>query len=133
MSLGIYPRFERDLEGAVRQTSGEGLAANLETLDEIAEAARLTPLTAFADNRPIPEDFDGDPDELAELMGECKEWYDPSLGQIAIQALANYIKGNQQAAKRLEDPSWVIDELEELSNALGEAAKYGVKFRLEMS
>ena len=133
MSLGIYPVFEPNLEEGIFQTSGESLAANFETLDKIAGAAKLTPLTAFADNRPIPDDFDGDPDELAEVMGECTEWYDPSLGQIAMQELADHIKGNQKAAKRLEEPPWVVTELEELARVLGEAAKQGVKFRIEMS
>jgi hypothetical protein len=38
-----------------------------EVLDKVARAAKLTAFTAFADNRPIPEDFDSDPDELAKI------------------------------------------------------------------
>lgn len=133
MSLGIYPIFDRDFEGAELQSTGEGLALNFEAIDTIADAAKLTPLSAFADNREIPENFDGDPDELADLMGECDEWYDTSLGQSALQAIADHIKGNHTAARRLEEPSWVVNELEELSRVLGVAAKNRAKFRLEMS
>ena len=133
MSLGIYPVFDPDLEGTRFEMSGESLAENFEALDKIARSAKLTPLTAFADNRPIPEDFDGDPDELDEVMGECTEWFDSTLGQVSMQRLADYFKANQKAAKRLEDPSWVVTELEELARVLGAAAGQGVKFRLEMS
>ncbi len=41
-----------------------------ERSNEIAESAELTHVAHYADNRPIPEDFEGDPDELAEIMGE---------------------------------------------------------------
>lgn len=133
MSLAIYPVFETDLKGTRFESSGEALAANFEALEKIAKSAKITPLTAFADNRPIPEDFDGDPDELDEVMGECTEWFDSTLGQVSMQRLADYFKGNQKAAKRLEDPSWVVTELEELARVLGVAAGQGVKFRLEMS
>ena len=133
MSLGIYPVFETDLKGTRFESSGEALAANFEALEKIAKSAKITPLTAFADNRPIPEDFDGDPDELDEVMGECTEWFDSTLGQVSMQRLADYFKANQKAAKRLEDPSWVVTELEELARVLGAAAGQGVKFRLEMS
>ena len=69
MSLGIYPVFQPKLKGTKFDALGEVLAANVEALDKIARSANLTPFTAFADNRPVPEDFDGDPDELAEVMG----------------------------------------------------------------
>ena len=133
MSLGIYPVFETDLKGTRFESSGEALAANFEALEKIAKSAKITPLTAFADNRPIPEDFDGDPDELEEMMGEWTEWFDSTVGQVSVQTLADHIKANQKAAKRLAEPSWVVTELGELARLLGAAAKQGAKFRLEMS
>jgi hypothetical protein len=133
MSLGIYPVFEPKLTGAKFDALGEVLAANFEALDKIARAARLTPFTAFADNRRVPDDFDGDPDELAEVMGEWTEWFDPAEGRAAMQALADLVKADPKAAKRLDDPAGVIVELEEMARVLAVAASKSVRFRLQMS
>ena len=133
MSLCIYPVFERKLKGTKFDTLGEVLAANFETLDNIAQSVSLTLFTAFADKRSIPEDFEGDPDDLAEAMGDWTEWFDPAEGQQTMQALANYIKANPKVAKQLDDSAGVLDELEEMARVLGAAAAQGIRFRLEMS
>lgn len=133
MSLGIYPVFESKLKGTKFGALGEVLAANFEKLDKIARSARLTPFTAFADNRPIPDDFDGDPDELAEVTGEWTEWFDAAEGQAAIQALADHVRASAKAAKRLDGADRVVEELGEMARVLGVAAKQGVRFRLQMS
>ncbi len=133
MSLGIYPVFQPKLKSTKFDAHGEVLAANFEVLDKIARSAKLTVFTAFADNRPIPEDFDGDPDELAEVMGEWTEWFDAAKGQAAMQTLADHIKKSPKAAKRLDQPARVVSELEEMARVLGTAAAQGVQFRLQMS
>lgn len=133
MSQGIYPVFLPKLTGTQFDALGEVLAANVEALDIIARSAKLTPLTAFADNRPIPEDFEGDPDELAEVMGESNEWFDPAEGRTAMQALADHIKANPSAPRRLNYSADIAAELEEMARVLGAAATQGVRFRLEMS
>jgi hypothetical protein len=133
MSLGIYPVFQPKLKGTTFDALGEVLAANFETLDKIARTAKLTPFTAFADNRPVPEDFDGDPDELDEVMGEWTEWFEAADGHAAMQALADHIRANAKAAKRLDEPDGVVEELTEMARVLGVAAKQGVRFRLQMS
>jgi hypothetical protein len=133
MSLGIYPVFEPKLTATKFDSLGEVLAENFETLDSIAQSANLTELTAFADNRPIPDDFDGDPDELAELMGEWTDWFDPAHGRAAIRALADHINASPKAAKRLDEQDAVVAELEEMVRVLEVAASEGVRFRLEMS
>lgn len=132
MSLGIWPVFDRELQSTKFQALGEVLASNYEALDKIAKSAKLTPFTAFADNRPIPDDFTGDPDELAEVMGEWTEWFDAAEGQAVMRALADHIKTNPKAAKRLDEPAEVVAELEELARVLGAAAAGGTRFRLEM-
>jgi hypothetical protein len=133
MSLGIYPVFQPKLKGTKFDAFGEVLAANFEALDKIARSAKLTPFTAFADNRPIPEDFDGDPDELAVVMGEWTQWFDAAEGQAAMQALADHVKASPRAAKRLDEPTGVVAELEEMARVLGVAVAQGVQFRLQMS
>ena len=132
MSLGIILVFKPKLTGAPFQPLGKVLAANFEALDRIARSAKLTPFTAFADNRPVPDDFDGDPDELAKLTGVWMEWFDPAEGQAVMQALADHIKGNAKAAKRLDGATEVVEELEEMAGVLKLAAARGVRFRLEM-
>lgn len=133
MSLGIYPEFDPRLQGTKFDALGEVLAANLEVLDKIARSAKLTPLSAFADNRPIPDDFDGNPDELTDVMGVWTEWFDPAIGQAAMQALADHIKASAKAAKRLGEAAEVVKELEEMVRVLGVAATQRVRFRLQIS
>lgn len=132
MSLGFWPVFERRLEAASFQGLGEVLASNCETLHKIAKLANLTPFAAFADNRPIPDDFAGDPDELAEAMGEWTDWFEAAEGQTAMRDLANHIKADRSAAARLDGAEQVVAELEELAQVLGAAAAEGVRFRLEL-
>src|SRR5690606_16956723 len=127
------PVFEPKLKGTKFDALGEVLAANFEALDKIARSAKLKPFSAFADNRPIPDDFDGDPDELAEVMGEWTEWFDPAEGQAAMQALADHIKSSPKAAKRLDGPDGVVEELKEMARVLEVAAKQRARFRLQMS
>ena len=133
MSLGIYPVFRPKLARTRLKWLGEALAMNLEPLDAIARLAKLTPVTTFADNRPVPKDFDGDPDELAEILGEWTEWFDAAEGQAAIQALVDHLKANPEAAARLAEVDGVVAELEEIARVLAIATTKGVKFRLEMS
>jgi len=133
MSLGIYPVFQPELTGTKYDVLGERLAANFMVLDKIARAARLKPFTAFGDNRPIPKDFDGDPDDLVEVMGEWTEWFEPAEGQAAMQALADHIKASPKAAQRLDESAGVVEELEEMARVLRAAASEVIRFRLQMS
>ena len=125
MSLGIYPVFNKKLAGAKFCALGEVLAHNFEALDKIAGNARLKRFTAFADNRPIPEGFDGDPDELKEVMGESTAWFDAADGRAAMQALADYIKTNPKAVEALDDAVGVVRELEEIVRVLAVADAEG--------
>jgi len=70
---------------------------------------------------------------LADVMGEWTEWFEPAKGQAAMQALADHVKANPKAAKRLDEPAELVAELEEMARVLGAAAVQGVHFRLQMS
>jgi hypothetical protein len=132
MSLAIYPVFEPTNPAIESTRLGEVLAREFQTLDKIAQANGLTPLTAFGDDRQIPEDFEGDPDELRELMGPFEEWFSPAESKGAFQALADLIQNRPSAARKLEEPEAVVAELEELVRVLTIAQKYGARFHLEM-
>lgn len=132
MSLFIYPEFDPELKGTTCDALGEVLEANYQTLDKIALSANITPFSAYGDNRPIPEDFDGDPNELAEVQGEWTEWFNPAEGLKTMQALAEHIKVNPETAGRLASPTEVVAELEELARVLNTAVEQGARFRLQM-
>jgi hypothetical protein len=133
MSLGIYPVFRPKVRAAKFDSLGEGLARAFEALDRIADAHGATRLSAFADTREVPADFDGDPDELAERMGPWTEWFDASQGKAAFQALADILRKEATARQQLEHPESVVAELEELVRVLAIAEQKRAKFRLETS
>lgn len=132
MSLGIYPIFQPELRNARFEALGESLAANFEALDHIAVALDLNPFTGFSENREIPEDFDGPPEELDELLGPCDEWFNAAGGKSSIQALLEGIKSTRKLARKLREPDSVLSELDELVRILTIAEEQGARFRLEI-
>jgi hypothetical protein len=134
MSLGIHPVFDPKLHGIRFESLGEVLANNFEVLDDIAAANKLTPLTAFADTREVPDGFDGTPDDLEDTLGPWTEWFDPAEGRSAIQALLDYINANPEEVSNASiRRDQLIEELEELARVSAVAASRNVRFRLEMS
>lgn len=133
MSLGIYPVFNPPVAEADFDGLGEALAAEFETLDELAEAHGITRLTAFSDTREVPEDFEGDPDELAEMLGPWEDWFSCRDGLQAMEGLISLIKNNTDVSDELEDAQGVLEELRAIVSALGVADDAGADFRLEMS
>ena len=132
MGLLLYPVFKPKVARAVSKTTGEFLAHELTTLDKIADKKGLARLSAFGDNREVPDDFDGSPDELQDLLGPFDKWFDPAPAKTILLALADTIKQDRRAAKRLGNHEAVIDELLDLARALGIAAEKGAKFHLEL-
>lgn len=102
-------------------------------LDRIADSHGITRITAFADDRSVPEEFDGPPEELDDLLGPWDAWFEPGAGRVATQALADLIREKPQVSEKLEDAAEVVFELQELIRVLGIAEKQGARFRLEMS
>lgn len=129
MSLGLIPIFSPEGAGSF-EGLGEALAQDLEALEELAYSAGLTPLSAFADQRDIPEDFAGDPEELDELLGPCTDWFDSALGADAVDALRAGIDSRAGRAIAFEESEGVVEELTALAACLRRAALGGAKFRL---
>ena len=112
------------------------MAASIEALDATAERLGLLSLTAFADNRPIPEGFTGDPEELRDVRGASPDWFDPTAGRRAVSALADAIATRPDEFEGIDDPAAREDveaELRDLSDVLARAAAEGLRFRLELS
>lgn len=72
---------------------GEALLDALEDLDQAAAEAGLRAPGDFGDSREIPEDFDGDLDDLRELMGPSTEWFDAAEAAAEFEALAPEVAG----------------------------------------
>jgi hypothetical protein len=127
VSLGLIPIFQP--EGAAKFSAlGEALADNLDALEELARDKGLVPLSAFADQREVPDGFDGSPDELDDLLGPSDDWFDPLNGANAITKLASYLRTKRPTAIR--NRKAVLKELTALADCLTKAAKRKVRFRL---
>ncbi len=132
MGLFFHAEFQPRLAGADVSSLGECLYFNLDTLEDIAEAAELTPLSQYGDCRPVPEGFEGGLDDLKEVMGEWSEWFDPVDGIIVVQALVDCIESNPYARSQLREPDWVLKDLNEVIRILFVAQKEGAQFRFQL-
>lgn len=81
MSFGIYPVFrpQLDVSGDLYFEGGDLLEA-LSDLDEIAAQGNVMQPSCFTDSRDVPEDFDGDPEELLEIIGPWEDWFEVDSG-----------------------------------------------------
>jgi hypothetical protein len=123
----LFPVFEKPIDTPATKTTGELLAASLDEVEAIAEEQEIPGLFAFGDQREIPDDFEGNPDELDEVMGPCTDWYDAKAGASAMRALGKLlVKSGMADAKELSE------ELEDLAVLLEAAAVKGVRFRLDL-
>ncbi len=132
MSLGIWPVFETKSPEIKFGSLGEILFSNIDALEAIALSAGITSLTAFMDCRAVPDGFDGDPDELSELLGPWMDWYESAQGVLAVDGLLAQIASNPMASKELDEVEWVKTELDELARTLLTAQTIGTRFRLEV-
>lgn len=129
MGIGIFPVYDPPLALGAFQSDGKILAAEYELLDAIAREAGVKAFSSFGDNRPVPDDFDGDPDELE--LDEWDEWFDPVEGLLTVKTILSKISASP-ADSGSQDPYDLVDELRELERSLAIAASSGVKFRFEM-
>lgn len=127
MSFGIYPVFNPSLTLPEQfYFEGTDLLSALTTFDELAICKEIAPLSSFTDTRDIPSDFDGNPDDLLEILGPWQEWFNIASGLKTCEFLLAAIP------KKLDQLSFAYKELETFRNALNYASKHGVSlFRLE--
>jgi hypothetical protein len=132
MSTTILPVFKDHVPGADFDDLGEGLAYEFLTLDELALEHDLPRIADFADNREVPDDFDGTPEELEELQGPWEEWFSCHEAHIAFTTLADFIANNPESASSLESPDDTVEELRAIAEVLAKGEATGAQFRLEM-
>src|SRR5437899_2753630 len=93
----IFPEFDRKVSLPEPTTSGEFLGRCFEQLDQIAEENGITPpISTFGDTREVPEDFDGDPAELDEVLGPRTDWYDSKDGVTALRDILTFLSGRPE-------------------------------------
>ncbi|HVV99440.1 MAG TPA: hypothetical protein VHB77_03805 [Planctomycetaceae bacterium] len=131
MALGIYPAFNPHLKLGY-DAEGQALLDEHEVLCEIAAERGITPITDFSDNRSAPDDWDGDPEELEDMLGRWDEWFPAAEGLQCVEALLRLLETDAATARRLENPEMVVDELQCLARSLRQAHAAGVEFRLEV-
>ncbi|EMI46619.1 hypothetical protein RRSWK_00858 [Rhodopirellula sp. SWK7] len=133
MGAEVFPVFHPRVPAASFDAGGKLLLREHATLDSIARELNLAPFTAYGDNREVPEDFDGDPDELNDALGEWDEWFSIDDGLKTIDGLIAAIKIDPQVAGRLDDPESIWSDLESLARCLRIAREQNARFRLEVN
>jgi hypothetical protein len=131
-SLGFYPVYNPPVPEALCAGHGETLALAFNALDDLAEANGLPPLTQFADNREIPEDFDESPEDLEDLLEPWEEWFECEEGMEVFGGIARLLRGHGEAARQIENAEALARELDDWVRALAIARRKGARFRLEL-
>lgn len=110
----------------------DAILDELVQLDEFADEFGLERLSSFGDNRPIPEEFAGDPEELSRRLGPFQGWFDCESGRRAVRGLLDTVTGNRRLAGRFDN--WIDLEiaLVELERTLARGAAAKTRFRLEL-
>lgn len=101
-------------------------------LDDIARDLEFAALSAYGENREIPEVFEGDPDELEEILGGWDKWFSIEDGLKTIDGLITAIRNDPRMASRLLEPDYVCSDLEALASCLRIAREENAQFRLEV-
>ncbi|MCP4405070.1 MAG: hypothetical protein GY801_48185 [bacterium] len=134
MSLAMYPVFCPNIPDAVVEYDGTVLFRHYQTLDALAKQHDVRPLSSFGDNRKIPSDFDGTPNELDDLLGEFTEWFPSQEGVAAVGQLLETLSSHQVAVHQpSEEFDAIVEELRHLFLYLTMAHNAGATFRFEVS
>jgi hypothetical protein len=132
MGFGIYPVFNPKVPDAVFGVDGKLLAQYSVVLDRIARDNGMPAFSSFGDNRPVPDRFNGDPDELSEALGPWNEWFLVGDGLRVVEGLLAAIGSGAAGFRSSQDSAEVATQLRELAACLSMAMLCGARFRLEM-
>jgi len=80
VALGMRPQFDTDFPGDSFGSDGKLLARAFDALESAARRCGATPLSAFMDYRPIPEEVVADPEALEEFQEDWDEWFPSADG-----------------------------------------------------
>jgi hypothetical protein len=130
MSQGLYPIFDTPVDRG--EFLGEALALEYSALESAAERAGVRLLSDYSGwpDFEVPDDFDGDPDDLRALRGP-PTWHDPEHVRRAIAAIRTRIAGGDDAFA-VADRGHVDAELVALDTILQSAARCGARVYLDI-
>jgi hypothetical protein len=131
VSAEVFPVFNPSVPSADFDAHGGLLLQEFESLDRIAADLELTLFGMFGDNREIPDDFDGDLDELDDSLGEWEEWFSIDDGLRTIDGIIEAVNSDPDKAALFQEPHHIVSDLESLSRSLRLAKDHGAQFRLE--
>ena len=132
MSVAVYPVLESEIAGLEPHltVSGKALARNVEELEALARSLNVLSLMHF---------YSTNADEVAEMMGleegetpdfpVEEEWFSPAEALSTVRVLRVHIRSSPAG---LEDPEWILDDLEAIESALVAAEQHGIRFHFAM-
>ncbi|MEC7524723.1 MAG: hypothetical protein VYE22_32890 [Myxococcota bacterium] len=131
MSAALQVRLDHGSPRPALLDEGKVLLAEHRALGVATEALGVTPLECFDAyaELDLPADFDGDPDELADLQEEAEpSWFDPRLALETVRALE---QAPLSKLDRFAEPE-VRAALGALRETLEGALAQGARFHFEL-
>jgi hypothetical protein len=133
MSIGVWPEFKPKVKSIKPTLDGAPLLDAIGVLDDLCTSLGVSRLGSFGDNRKVPEDFDGHPDELEDLLGPWDEWFTIADGLKTIDALLAALAKPDVKLELKHAKDHVVEELADVARCLRLAEKKkNVKWRLEV-
>jgi hypothetical protein len=130
MGAAFWPYFDRKVRSTAYCDEGKVLLREIDALDAVAAESNIKLLSSYADNRPIPDGFDGDPDDLEELLGPFEDWFEIKDGIETCEKLGEEVQTRQHINWAHWDSECVMDCLASLRQALEAGLEANAKFRL---
>jgi hypothetical protein len=130
--VALYPEFQPKVANSAYGDEGKVLLSEMDVLSKLAVDAGVKLLMAFGDNREIPEGFDGDPDELEDLMGPFDEWFPATEGLASVEGILALVRSTKKIKWVRYDRDTVMGALELVRDWLNDGAKVKAKFRFEV-
>jgi hypothetical protein len=145
MGMQLVPEFDPPLPGEGFGSDGKLLYWALDTLDRLARAAGVPPLSTYLDGRPEPADMDewDDPEEWLERWPATRpDWHSPADGARTVEGVLALLgrdgppaRLDGRLAAMLDAPELVAglpEVLEPAAACLRRAAAAGARFRLDL-
>ena len=117
MGVGLVPFYHPQVPAsAMYDGDGKGLAQEFPVLESIATNSGLPPLSKFADEGLLDDEFDA-------AQGGTDLTY-RAIGDVlpTVEGLIREIRAKPQLASQLMNPAYTLEELDELARSLRAAA-----------
>lgn len=128
MSLTLIVESNPDIPLPNAGVYSEELIESLDELEEVAEENNLTSLSAFG--RQIPDDYDGNPNDIEKILGPWEEWFAPEDGIMVVTALMTALTYGEDPV--YDDDDCLLHVLRGLRSDFEIIKEQGAKFRLEV-